>query len=74
MCKLCKQFLTDFLETGIHKELPLSNHIKIQRLRSVQQDLVDWVYRFYLKLPKEDFNKALMTSARIARRDRKPLE
>lgn len=74
MCNLCKQFLSDFLETGVHKDLPLANHVKIQRLRSVLQDLVDWMYRFYQKLPKEEFDKALITSARIARRDRKLLE
>lgn len=74
MCHLCKQFLSDFLETGIHKDLPLANHIKIQRLRSIQPELVEWMYRFYERLTKYDFNKALMTSARIARRDRKPLD
>ena len=74
MCRVCKQFLSDFLETGIHKELDLSNYIRISSLRSILPELTEWIYRFYQKVSPEEFSMALITSARIARRERNALD
>lgn len=74
MCNICKQFLRDFLEIGIQKELPLAKCIQMKYFEMILPDLLDWMYRIYQRLPKEEFDKALMTSARIARRGRKPID
>ncbi len=74
MCIQCKQFLADFLEQGISKQLALSKELNMKALRRLLPELTDWMYRFYLRLPSEELDKAMLISARIARRERSLLD
>lgn len=74
MCNICKYFLSDFLEVGIHQELELSKSIRMSSLRKILPELTDWIYRLAQKIPSKEFDTAVATSARIARRDRKLME
>lgn len=70
MCHQCLTFLHDFLEISLDKDLPITKQIHMKSLKHVQSELVHWFYNFYKRLPKEDFDKALETASRIARRGR----
>ncbi len=70
MCNYCKQFLSDFLLAGIRKELSFSKYLRIQSLHRILDEITDWMYRMYLRIPKDQLDMAVSTSYRIARRDR----
>lgn len=71
-CKFCKKYLYDFLEAGIHKDLPLSKHIRLKYLPL--RDVSDWMYRMYKEILPYQFDEALLTASRIARRERPLLD
>lgn len=71
MCQICQSFLEDYLLLGISKELPLTKELRMKSIRNILPELCDWVYRFYRRLPKEEFDKALGNASLIARRGRK---
>jgi hypothetical protein len=70
MCKQCRIFLQDFLETGISKKLALANFTRAKSFVTILPELLDWMYRIYLRVPKEKFLKARESASRIARRER----
>jgi hypothetical protein len=74
MCQKCRIFLHDFLGTGINQTLELAKYTRVKSLRLVLPELVDWIYRVYLRLSKETFQKSRQTASRIAKRNRSPLE
>ena len=73
-CIYCKKFLSDFLETGIHRDLLLAKRIRHTSITKVLPELTDWMYRIYMMIPTHEFEKAIMTSSKIARRDRTQFE
>ena len=73
-CLYCKKFLSDFLETGIHRDLLLAKRIRHTSIPRVLHELTDWMYRIYMMIPTDEFEKAIMTSSKIARRDRTQFE
>jgi hypothetical protein len=70
MCQKCRIFLQDFLETGINKNIALAKYTRIKSFPRILPDVVDWIYRLFLRIPKKEFEKARETASRIARRDR----
>jgi hypothetical protein len=74
MCQLCKGFLRDFLEIHLPQDLPLSKQIRMKSLPHVHSELVDWMFHVYTRLPKQEFEKAVETASRIARRGRPLLD
>ena len=70
MCNACQIFLFDYLTLQIHKDLPLAKQMSMKSLKYIQAELADWIYRFYKRVPKEEFEKALKTASNIARRGR----
>lgn len=74
MCQICQGFLHDFLQTGIEKELPLANQLRMKSIQNVLPELSDWMYRFCRKLKQEDFERASGNASLISRRGRKQLE
>lgn len=73
MCEHCHTFLHDFLVVAPHKDLPLAKQIQVKNLQKVLPDFVDWSLRLSMRIQREDFDTALLTAARIARRGR-PLQ
>ena len=71
MCQICQAFLQDFLQVGIHKDLPLANQLRMKSMRKVLPDLSDWIYRFWIRLKQEDFERASGNASLISRRGRK---
>lgn len=74
MCPICQGFLQDFLQTGIEKELPLANQLRMKSIQNVLPELSDWIYRFSIKLKKEEFERASGNASLISRRGRKQLD
>lgn len=70
MCQHCRIFLQDFLETGISKKIALANSTRQKSLPTILPELLDWMYRIYLRIPKNEFEKAHTNALRIARRNR----
>lgn len=70
MCQQCRAFLRDFLEVGVPKSLALASQTRRQSLQKILPELTDWMYRFHSRLQKKEFDTALETASRIARRGR----
>jgi hypothetical protein len=70
MCQICQSFLQDFLLVGIPKEIALAKQLRMKSIRNVLPELSDWIYRFYQKLKKEEFERASGNASLIARRGR----
>ena len=70
MCNACQIFVFDHLTLNLHKDLPLTKQISMKSLQHIQFELADWIYRFFKRIPKEEFKKALKTASNIARRGR----
>lgn len=70
MCHICKSFVQDFLVLGISRELSLHKELRMKSIQKVIPELSDWIYRFYQRLSKDQFEKALKNASLIARRGR----
>jgi hypothetical protein len=70
MCQKCRIFLEDFLKAGTPSSLPLTKQIRAKSLSKILPELTDWVYRFHSRVQKDDFDSALKTASRIAKRGR----
>jgi hypothetical protein len=70
MCQHCQLFLYDFLIVPPHKDLPLTKQIRVTNLQKILPEFVDWSLRLNARIQQDDFNSALLTSSRIARRGR----
>jgi hypothetical protein len=70
MCKSCKLFLEDFLPFAIPKESPLTPMIRQTSLKRITPELSTILLRISHRLPKKDYDEAVKTSNRIARRER----
>lgn len=74
MCNLCQTFLYDFLLVSPHKDLPISKQIRIKSLRKILPEFVHWCQRMNARIQKDEFEKAIETASRIARRGRKLID
>ena len=70
MCKSCKLFVEDFLPFAIPKESPLISMIRPTCLKHIAPELSTILLRISHRLPKKDYDEAVTTSNRIARRER----
>ena len=69
-CKPCQHFLYDFLQVGLHTELPLTKKIRIESLQKILPEFTDWMHSICKRITPEDYTKATTISSKIARRDR----
>lgn len=69
-CKPCQQFLYDFLQVGLHKELALTQKIRIESLQKILPEFTEWMHSICRRITPEDYVKATVISSRIARRNR----
>ena len=74
MCKSCLQFLEAFLETGLPEGVPMARLLRIRALSRVIPELAPWFLSVFPKIPTEDYQTALKTASRIAKRGRGAIE
>lgn len=74
MCSICQQFLTDFVQAGLPKEVPMASLMRLKNLSSVTPDLVHWYMSLSQEIPQRDFDDARETASRIAQRGRGAIE
>lgn len=74
MCTQCQLFLYDFLLVPPHKDLPFAKEIRVKNLLKILPEFVTWSTRIHAQIKPEEFDTAIRTASRIARRGRSLLD